>query len=107
MSVEIPADKFHVKMIALHCMQTWEIHFNIFDMIFINSVYVLLSFQCLVTMHSKWQAFLETYMFMNSSLQKWKSSKVNLEVSLAAKDWKAASNLLVLSDILPSFRINL
>jgi hypothetical protein len=22
MSVEIPADKFHVKMIALHCMQT-------------------------------------------------------------------------------------
>jgi hypothetical protein len=103
-------------------IQTWKLHFIMSDSLtFINCIYLLisfqclvtwvelylhstntpswcsaqlqhrdnftslpLSFQCLVTMHNKWQVF-QKHMFVSSSLQKSKWSRVNLEIDSRMK----------------------
>jgi hypothetical protein len=85
-------------------LETWEIHPFSF-LIFISPIYTLISFQYLVTMHDKWQAFSEEHMFVNNSFQRLNLSRVDLEINRTVKDWKAASKFLIYVPL--SFKIKL
>jgi hypothetical protein len=57
-------------------------HFNIFDSLtFINSVNLLISFRCLVTIRGEGQAFPEAHVYVNSSFKKWKWSGVYVDLT--------------------------
>jgi hypothetical protein len=76
-------------------------HLDIFDFLrFINSVYLLVGFQCLAMLKAN-DKTLRKYIriFMNSSYQKlkWSGVHVRVEKDSTKKDWKTASELLFLT----------
>lgn len=125
-NVETVSTEFQMEMIVLERDTDLRTTFEMSDFLnFINSVYLPISFQCLVTMHVIWQASLEARISVNGSFQTWKWLRVNVKLDLLIEDRKAASKFLLLIyvqilrtwlqrnsdkllvDILPSFKIKL